>query len=95
MEIMENKTVQSPSKAQPPAWVNFHDTNGQFLCAYTVNGTFLGEMEDTLILIQDEYGLDANSIIVTIGEKGQFGGMPFPYHLTLNYYEEQYCPKAV
>ena len=52
-------------------WVVFRDQNGKELCAYTVKGTFRGELAATKELLASERGIPAEDISVTVETTAQ------------------------
>ena len=50
-------------------WVTFHAPDGRELCAYTVQGSFSGEMQATKDLLAYEHGLKPEQISVSIETK--------------------------
>lgn len=50
-------------------WLMFLHPNGKELAAYTVNGTFRGEMQATKELLAAENGLQPEEITVKCGRK--------------------------
>ena len=56
------------SKKEEP-WVVFTDPTGKELCAYTVEGTFAGEMRSTKKLLAAEHNIAVEDITVAIQQR--------------------------
>ena len=54
-------------------WISFFHPNGKELASYTVNGTFLGEMQATKELLAAENGIQPEEITVKLERRSDSG----------------------
>ena len=63
MDATTKKTC-ADSAVKNAKWVCFYGPGEEFLCAYTINGTFDGEMQATKELLAGEHGIGTDDITV-------------------------------